>query len=186
MTPDVIAFGDEVVAAGFTVVMPQLFGTPGAAPGMGSFTSSIIQACTSSEFTKLAHEATAPIADWLRSLARELHAELGGPGVGALGMCFTGGYALAMMVDELRRGPWWSPSRLTPFPIGKGRRSADLGLGPMTRRRWWPGRRPAARSSACATRPTRPPALASRRWRSCSARTSSASSSPARGTPPWT
>ena len=28
MTPDVIAFGDEVVTAGFTVVMPQLFGTP--------------------------------------------------------------------------------------------------------------------------------------------------------------
>ncbi len=46
MTPDVIAFADEVVSAGFTVVMPQLFGTPGAAPGMGSFTSSIVQVCT--------------------------------------------------------------------------------------------------------------------------------------------
>ena len=42
---------------------------------------------------------TTPVAGWLRSLARELHDELGGPGVGALGMCFTGGFALAMMVD---------------------------------------------------------------------------------------
>jgi dienelactone hydrolase len=128
MTPDVIAFGDEVVAAGFTVVMPQLFGTPGAAPGMGSFTSSIIQVCTSAEFTKLATRRTAPIADWLRSLARELHAELGGPGVGALGMCFTGGYALAMMVDDSVAAPVVAQPA-TPFPIGR-RRSADLGLSP--------------------------------------------------------
>jgi dienelactone hydrolase len=128
MTPDVIAFGDEVVAAGFTVVMPQLFGTPGAAPGMGSFTSSIIQVCTSSEFTKLAARRTAPIADWLRSLARELHAELGGPGVGALGMCFTGGYALAMMVDDSVAAPVVAQPA-TPFPIGR-RRGADLGLSP--------------------------------------------------------
>ena len=30
MTPDVIAFADEVVAAGHTVVMPHLFGEPAA------------------------------------------------------------------------------------------------------------------------------------------------------------
>jgi dienelactone hydrolase len=128
MTPDVIAFGDEVVAAGYTVVMPQLFGTPGAAPGMGSFTSAIVQVCTSSEFTKLATRKTAPIADWLRSLARDLHTELGGPGVGALGMCFTGGYALAMMVDDSVAAPVVAQPA-APFPIGK-RRSADLGLSP--------------------------------------------------------
>ena len=81
MTPDVIAFGDEVVAAGFTVVMPSLFGTPGAASPV-SLASAARHVCTSAEFTKLATGRTAPIADWLRSLARELHAELGGPGVG--------------------------------------------------------------------------------------------------------
>ena len=128
MTPDVIAFGDEVVAAGFTVVMPHLFGTPGAAMSAGTMTRSLAQVCTSSEFTKLATGKTAPIADWLRSLARALHAELGGPGVGALGMCFTGGYALAMMVDDSVAAPVVAQPA-APFPIGR-RRSADLGLSP--------------------------------------------------------
>ena len=31
---------------------------------------------------------------WLCSLARLAHEECAGPGVGAIGMCFTGGYAL--------------------------------------------------------------------------------------------
>ena len=61
MTPDVIAFGEEVVAAGYTVVMPVLFGTPGTAMSFPSLTSSLIQVCSSSEFTKLATGKTAPI-----------------------------------------------------------------------------------------------------------------------------
>jgi len=105
MTPDVIAFGEDVVAAGYTVVMPVLFGTPGTPMSLPSLTSSLIQVCTSSEFTKLATGKTAPITDWLRSLSRKLHTEVGGPGVGAIGMCFTGGYALAMMVDESVAAP---------------------------------------------------------------------------------
>jgi dienelactone hydrolase len=128
MTPDVIAFGEEVVAAGFTVVMPQLFGTPGQSPSFQSLTSAMIQVCTSAEFTKLATGKTAPITDWLRSLARELHAELGGPGVGALGMCFTGGYALGMMVDESVAAPVLAQPA-APFAVGKVR-GADLGLSP--------------------------------------------------------
>ncbi|MEO6509593.1 MAG: dienelactone hydrolase family protein [Nocardioides sp.] len=131
MTPDVVAFGEEVAAAGFTVVMPVLFGTPGAVMSFPSLTSSLIQVCTSSEFTKLATGKTAPIADWLRSLARSLHEELGGPGVGALGMCFTGGFALAMMVDESVAAPVVAQPSL-PFAIGK-KRGADLNLSPADR-----------------------------------------------------
>ena len=71
---------------------------------------------------------TTPVAGWLRSLARELHAELGGPGVGALGMCFTGGFALAMMVDDSTVAPvLCQPS--APF-IGLPGRAADLNLSP--------------------------------------------------------
>jgi dienelactone hydrolase len=128
ITPEVIAFGDEVAAAGFTVVMPVLFGTPGTPTSFQALTSSLIQVCTSSEFTKLATRRTAPIADWLRDLARSLHEELGGPGVGALGMCFTGGFALAMMVDDSVAAPVVAQPSL-PFAIGK-RRGADLNLSP--------------------------------------------------------
>lgn len=76
-------------------------------------------------------DVTTPVAGWLRSLARELHAELGGPGVGALGMCFTGGFALAMMVEESTVAPvLCQPS--APFSIG-AKRSADLNLSPADR-----------------------------------------------------
>jgi dienelactone hydrolase len=128
ITPAVIAFAEEVVAAGFTVVMPHLFGTPGAANGIAPVVRTMGQICISRELSMLATRQTQPVADWLRSLARELHAELGGPGVGALGMCFTGGFALAMMVDESVAAPVLAqPS--TPFPVTPGR-SADVNLSP--------------------------------------------------------
>jgi dienelactone hydrolase len=128
ITPDVIAFGEEVVAAGFTVVMPHLFGTPEKSPSGGYVLKTLRQVCVSNEFTKLATGVTTPVAGWLRSLARELHDELGGPGVGALGMCFTGGFALAMMVDTSVVAPIVAqPS--APFAVSK-KRAADLNLSP--------------------------------------------------------
>ncbi len=131
MTPEVIGFADEVVRRGYTVVMPHLFGSPGAPVSVAGTARSLVQACISREFTTLKVGATSPIADWLRSLARSLHAELGGPGVGALGMCFTGGFALAMMVDESVAAPVLAQPSL-PFPIGR-KRAADLNLSPADR-----------------------------------------------------
>jgi dienelactone hydrolase len=128
LTADVIGFGEEVVAAGFTVVMPHLFGKPETGAGPLAIAGTLRQVCVSKEFTKLATRETSPVAGWLRSLARELHAELGGPGVGALGMCFTGGFALAMMVDESTVAPVvCQPS--VPF-VGSAARAADLNLSP--------------------------------------------------------
>jgi dienelactone hydrolase len=128
ITPAVIAFADEVVDAGFTVVMPHLFGTPGGANGALPVLRTLGAICVSRELSMLALGETQPVADWLRSLARELHAELGGPGVGALGMCFTGGFALAMMVDPAVAAPVLAqpsaPIAVTP------RRSADVNLSP--------------------------------------------------------
>ncbi|CAN5688741.1 dienelactone hydrolase family protein [soil metagenome] len=128
LTPAVIGFGEEVVEAGFTVVMPQLFGYPEIAGTGANAMKAFAGLCVRKEFTKLAKRETTPVADWLRGLARELHTELGGPGVGALGMCFTGGFALAMMVDESVAAPvLCQPS--VPLPIGR-KRKADLNLSP--------------------------------------------------------
>lgn len=128
MTPDVIAFGDEVAEAGFTVVMPDLFGEVGKPMTAKQLTKVFPKICVSKEFTKVALNETTPVAGWLRSLARELHEELGGPGVGALGMCFTGGYALAMMVDDSVAAPvLCQPS--APLPFGRARK-ADINLSP--------------------------------------------------------
>lgn len=128
ITPAVIAFSEEVVAAGFTVVMPHLFGSPGAVNGIAPVVRTLGQICVTRELSMLATGQTQPVADWLRSLARELHAELGGPGVGALGMCYTGGFALAMMVDDSVAAPVLAqPS--TPFGVTP-KRSADVNLSP--------------------------------------------------------
>jgi dienelactone hydrolase len=124
--PGVIAFGRRVVEAGFTVYMPSLFGTPGAAVTFGSNVRSMLRACVSREFATWATRSTSPITTWLRALARDAHAACGGPGVGALGMCLTGGFALAMMVDDTVVAPVLSqPS--CPFPIARGQRR-DLGI----------------------------------------------------------
>ncbi len=128
MTPAVIEFGDEVIAAGFTVVMPHLFGTPGADKSPRNIAGALRQVCVSHEFTKLATGVTTPVAGWLRSLARELHDELGGPGVGALGMCFTGGFALAMMVDTSVVAPVLAQPSV-PFAVSP-KRARDVNLSP--------------------------------------------------------
>jgi dienelactone hydrolase len=128
MTPDVIAFAEEVVGRGHTVVMPHLFGEPEAPVSVGLFAKVFPKVCVSREFTKLALQETSPVAGWLRALARDLHEEVGGPGVGVVGMCFTGGFALAMMVDPAVVAPVvCQPS--VPFAIGR-RRGADLNLAP--------------------------------------------------------
>ena len=126
ITPNVIAFAEEVVARGFTVVMPSLFGRPEATSTVPESLRSIARICVSAEFSMFALGRTSPVAIWLRSLARELHAQLGGSGVGAIGMCLTGGFALAMLADAPIAAPVLAQPA-APAPLGKARR-ADLGI----------------------------------------------------------
>ncbi len=124
--PGVIAFGQRVAAAGFTVYMPSLFGEPGK-PTTAAYTAdSIARACVSHEFATWATRKTSPIVGWLRALARDAHRECGGPGVGAVGMCLTGGFALAMAVDPIMIAPVLSQPSL-PFPLSPAHRR-DLGI----------------------------------------------------------
>jgi dienelactone hydrolase len=126
ITPNVAAFARRLVDASFTVAMPSLFGTPGREVSMPYILKSVTQGCVSREFTTWALNRTSPVIDWLRALARDLHERCGGPGVGAIGMCFTGGFALAMAVDAEMMAPVLSQPSL-PFPGGNARKRA-LGL----------------------------------------------------------
>jgi dienelactone hydrolase len=126
ITPEVAAFAQRVVDRGYSVRMPSLFGTPGKPMSFGYTLGSITRACVAREFTTFALDRTSPIIGWLRRLAAEAHAECGGPGVGAVGMCFTGGFALGMMVDDTLLAPVLSQPSL-PFPIGAKRKRA-LGI----------------------------------------------------------
>jgi dienelactone hydrolase len=126
ITPLVADFGRRLIAAGFTVAMPSLVGEPGRAMSGSYVMKSFTQVCISREFTAWALDKTSPIISWLRALARDLHEQAGGPGVGAVGMCFSGGFALAMAVDEDLLAPVLSQPSF-PLPLGKARASA-LGL----------------------------------------------------------
>jgi dienelactone hydrolase len=128
ITPKVTAFADDVVARGFTVLMPSLVGTPGKEVSSAYLASSMLRVCIAREFTTWALRETSPVIGWLRALARNLHQEVGGAGVGAVGMCFSGGFALAMMVDDILVAPVLSQPSM-PFALNK-RRGDDLNLSP--------------------------------------------------------
>jgi dienelactone hydrolase len=126
ITPLVAAFARRVAERGMTAVLPDLFGTPGRPVTIPYVLSSVTRACVSKEFTVLALNKTSPIVDFLRDLARYEHKEHGGKGVGAVGMCLTGGFALAMSVEPSVIAPVMSQPSL-PFPINADHRRA-LGL----------------------------------------------------------
>lgn len=126
ITPRVIEFAQRVRDHGFTVFLPHLFGRTGAPVGAAVMVRAIVPGCVSREFRAFALRTTPPAIDWLRALAREAHGRCGGPGVGAVGMCFTGGFALAMSTEPALLAPVLSQPSL---PIGiRGPRISDLGL----------------------------------------------------------
>ena len=115
ITPHVARFARFVRDAGFTVWMPQLFGDPGRPISTLYTAGSILRACVSREFRALAANASSPVTSWLRALAAHAHPLCGGKGVGAIGMCFTGNFALSLMLEPAVRAPVLSQPSL---PLG--------------------------------------------------------------------
>jgi dienelactone hydrolase len=119
ISPHVARFARWVRDAGFTVHMPSLFGRDGAVPSADEGAAVFQRACVSAEFRALAANESSPVTKWLRSLARFAHDECGGPGVGAIGMCFTGNFALTMMLEPSMLAPVLSqPSLPLNDPAG--------------------------------------------------------------------
>jgi len=128
--PGVVEFGQLVAAAGFRVYMPSLIGEAFAPMTPGRALQTIARACVSKEFTIWATGQNSPITDWLRALAKQAFAECGGRGVGAVGMCLTGGFALAMMVEDCVTAPVLSQPSL-PFGVTRAQKR-DLGIDDTT------------------------------------------------------
>ena len=126
--PGVLEFADRVVALGCSVALPSLFGTPGKALTPGYAAASLAKGCVSKEFATWATDKTSPATVWCRALARHEHEANGGPGVGVVGMCFTGGFALAMMVDPVVVAPVLAQPSL-PFTL-TGAHKRDVNLSP--------------------------------------------------------
>ena len=105
ISPHVARFARWVRDAGFTVYLPSLFGRDGAVPQTEEGVAFLQRACVSSEFRAFAGQGSSPVTVWLRRLAALAHSECGGPGVGAIGMCFTGNFALTMMLEQAVLAP---------------------------------------------------------------------------------
>lgn len=114
ITPEVAQFARRVAAAGFTVLMPSLFGVPGRRLTPGYVMQAMAMACVRREFAVMAANRTSPVTDFLRGLSRAAHEELGGA-VGVIGMCLTGNFALALALDPWVRAPVLSQPSL---PLG--------------------------------------------------------------------
>lgn len=112
LTDYVADFGREIAKNGYRVFMPVMFGK--AFPSeLGRWLNGA-GLCINREFLLFARRTSSPITDWLRALCAEAHAQCSGPGVGAIGLCLSGGFVLSMMVDESVIAPVMSEPSL-PF-----------------------------------------------------------------------
>ncbi|WP_372343463.1 dienelactone hydrolase family protein [Streptomyces sp. KL116D] len=159
ISPDVARFARWIRDAGLSVYLPSLFGVDGAYPRAEAAGTVMRRACVSAEFRAFAGGGTSPVVGWLRGLARVAHAERGGPGVGAVGLCFTGNFALTMALEPAVVAPVVNhPSLPLDDPGGLEMAAADAvavadrvrrdGLTVLAHRfegdRWCTGRRFAA------------------------------------------
>ena len=139
ITPSVAEFARHLAGHGFQVALPVLVGTPGNGPTQRELATSLLKVCISKEFTLFAAGKSSPIVDWLRAFGRREHKRCGGPGIGAVGMCFSGGFALAMAVDDHVLAPIMSqpslPAKqpLRPFS-GRSIDVSDADLATVRRR----------------------------------------------------
>lgn len=128
ISPLVVDLADHLVDQGYTIILPSLFGTPGRPETLGYTVGVVARLCVSAEFRGFATNADRPVTAYLRAMARELAARTPGRGVGIIGMCFTGGFALAAAVDDVVNAPVMSQPSV-PLPLGAARRR-DPGVSP--------------------------------------------------------
>jgi dienelactone hydrolase len=132
---------------GYRIVMPILVGGIREGPIGGlrggltlaaEFTVNAVKICVSREFVALLQHRTSPVTDYLLALARAEAVESGRPKIGVIGMCFSGGFALATAIDPVV-GVAVASQPALPFAMGPlgwiPGQAADLGLSETDRLR---------------------------------------------------
>ena len=94
---ETLRLADRLVDAGFEVVMPHLFGPIGRTGMLGNLLRVF---CMRREFALFSANKASPIVDWLKALCAEVREARGAPGVGVIGMCLTGNFALSLIADD--------------------------------------------------------------------------------------
>jgi dienelactone hydrolase len=127
MVPQCVELATVIANRGFTVFMPLMFGEAAAPPAAKSLS---LRVCISREFHCFAQHESSPITRWLRSLCRvKIRPRCPGPGIGAIGMCFSGSFVLSLFVDDQLLAPVLCQPRL-PFRSLKPGAGAALGVSP--------------------------------------------------------
>jgi hypothetical protein len=145
-----VKLADHIRDKGFRIVMPILVGgirdeatgrvgsKVALAGDAAAFVVNTVRICVSWEFVALLQRRTSPITTWLLALARAEAAKHDQTQVGVIGMCFSGGFALATAIDPVV-GVAVASQPAVPFAAGVLRRipgqAADLGLSDSDRQR---------------------------------------------------
>lgn len=127
MILECVEFARKISDAGYTVYLPLFFGEPGeknTIPSLAFATAKYFaELCVSKEFAIFSAGKTSPIVDWLKGLCRLAHKECGYGGVGAIGMCLTGGFAIPMLVEPSLMAPVLSQPSLPIGAAGEAKKS---------------------------------------------------------------
>ena len=94
---DTLKFADKMVAAGFRVVLPHLFGPLGKF-AIGRNVARLF--CVRREINIFARNQSSPVVEWLKALCRDARERYEVSGVGVIGMCLSGNFAISLMADD--------------------------------------------------------------------------------------
>jgi dienelactone hydrolase len=135
---ETLRLAEALIAAGYRVVLPHLFGPLGRTAIPGNLVRVL---CLRREFRVFAKSESSPIVDWLRALCRDVKNGANARGVGVIGMCLTGNFAITLMGDDAVLAAVAAQPSLGRTPSGLHMSETEvqatcaridaLGLGPM-------------------------------------------------------
>jgi len=94
---ETLRLADKLVDAGFEVILPHLFGPLEKISFAGNFARVF---CMRKELDLFAKNQSSPIVDWLKALCQHVRDTRGVKGVGVIGMCLTGNFAISLIGDD--------------------------------------------------------------------------------------
>ncbi len=94
---ETLRLADKLIQAGFSIVLPHLFG-PLEKTSTGGNLLRVM--CMRREFALFSANKSSPIVDWLRALCANIKASREAKGVGVIGMCLTGNFAITLVGDD--------------------------------------------------------------------------------------
>ena len=95
--PETLVLAEKLHSEGFRVVLPHLFGPLGRVSMVGNMARVF---CLRKEFKLFEKSRTSPIVDWLKKLCQDISSQADVSGVGVIGMCLTGNFAISLIADD--------------------------------------------------------------------------------------